>query len=242
MFYQHCPKIADFNWYCLFHCLRTAFCPRFQGFFFKSVPGYNVDIPTQLCLYLRLMFYGWFQTKNICLYSNFHSIRKTTVIVTFIIFLSYYYYVGCTATMDVYQRQAVIHCMPKLLNELDIGDINLRLRELSVFTSDDLEKIQRKLTGVESRLEFLNIIQRRDKGWEALLQALEINGQGYLGMQQSCFILCFLKNSPWRIMIFSSISWRIFSNFRRCNFWHNIVLRLSIVFDMLSPQGPDSQF
>lgn len=87
--------------------------------------------------------------------------------------------------MDDSQKKAVKKCMPTLINELDVGTIILKLRALSVLTSDDLEIIQSKTTASESRLEFMNIIQRRDNAWEKLLKALVENGQRYLGMQMN---------------------------------------------------------
>lgn len=83
--------------------------------------------------------------------------------------------------MDEFQQKAIKKCMPKLINELDVGAVILQLRAFSVLTSDDLEKIQKKTTASESRLEFLNIIQRRDNAWGHLLNVLASIGQRFLG-------------------------------------------------------------
>lgn len=85
--------------------------------------------------------------------------------------------------MEDSEQKAVKNCMPKLINDLEFEPVIIYLRALQVLTADDLERIKRKGSPSESRLELLSIIQRRDNAWEHLLNALVASNQGYLGMK-----------------------------------------------------------
>lgn len=83
--------------------------------------------------------------------------------------------------MDENQKLAIIDCMTQLTEELDVGQIALQLRTSNILTEEDFELINLQATSNASRKKLLDILQKRDKSWEALIAALNKNKQSYLG-------------------------------------------------------------
>lgn len=83
--------------------------------------------------------------------------------------------------MEDKQKRAIEDCMLKLSEEIDVGQVALYLRAQGILTTDDFEHIQSQTTSSASRMVLLEIIQRRDKSWNAFIEALNKAKQSYLG-------------------------------------------------------------
>lgn len=96
--------------------------------------------------------------------------------------------------MDARQRAALQTYLPILINELELHVQN-QLFASGVLTETDMDLIKGEITQTAQRLILLKILQRRDHGWNALLDALTNCKQAYLSENLKATLLSLQDNN-----------------------------------------------